>query len=427
MSGRKTTWRVSGMHCPGCETAVLRAVSPLPGVRAAAADWRRGTLTAVWDNGATAEDVLAKRIADAGYTLEPMRSAAHRRLRAAGILLAAGALFVLLELTPLRALLSAFPVAREGMRLIALFALGLMTSLHCVAMCGGINLAQSTAAARSNGRATLPNLLYNLGRVLSYTLVGGVVGALGSVLRISSAVQSGIQIAAAVLMLGMALRLLDAGGVSVALSGSLRTRLLRAGHGSSLWIGLVNGLMPCGPLQAMQLYALSSGSWWMGALSMLLFSLGTVPLMLTFGWVSARLNRRFAKPMQWVSGALLLTMAVAMLCNGLALAGVQLRARGDRTEEFTALTSGVQAVYSELEWRGYPNITVQAGTPVRWTIHAAEGRITGCNKEMVIPALALRVPLKEGDNVVEFTASTPGVIDYTCWMGMLYGSITVLE
>ena len=84
-------------------------------------------------------------------------------------------------------------------------------------------------------------------------------------------------------------------------------------------------------------------------------------------------------------------------------------------------------VHSELEWRGYPDITVKAGLPVRWMIHAAEGRITGCNNEMVIPALNLRVPLQEGDNVIEFTAAEPGVIPYTCWMGMLRGSITVEE
>ena len=46
---------------------------------------------------------------------------------------------------------------------------------------------------------------------------------------------------------------------------------------------------------------------------------------------------------------------------------------------------------------------------------------------MVIPALGLRVPLSEGDNIVEFTVGEPGVIPYTCWMGMLRGTITVDE
>ena len=62
---------------------------------------------------------------------------------------------------------------------------------------------------------------------------------------------------------------------------ALSARLIGAVAGkSSYYIGLANGLMPCGPLQAMQLYALSSGNWWRGALSMFCFCLGTIPLML---------------------------------------------------------------------------------------------------------------------------------------------------
>lgn len=73
------------------------------------------------------------------------------------------------------------------------------------------------------------------------------------------------------------------------------------------------------------------------------------------------------------------------------------------------------------------DITVKAGVPVRWNIHAEAEKITGCNNEMVIPALDLRIPLEPGDNIVEFTAEEPGVIPYTCWMGMLRGSITAVE
>ena len=65
--------------------------------------------------------------------------------------------------------------------------------------------------------------------------------------------------------------------------------MARLGKGKGLLlIGLMNGLMPCGPLQAMQLCALSAGSWWMGGLSMLAFALGTTPLMLGFGLVGGR-------------------------------------------------------------------------------------------------------------------------------------------
>ena len=317
------------------------------------------------------------------------------------------------------------------MTLGTLFLVGLLTSVHCVAMCGGINLAQSAVSVRSGRRIRSANLQYNAGRLLSYTLMGGIVGVLGSVMRISTAVQAAIQIIAAVFMLLMALNLLEPGGprgMLPTLPGGLRARLMGKARNSSLWIGLLNSLMPCGPLQAMQLYALSAGSWTMGALSMAIFCLGTIPLMLGMGLVSGKLNRRFARPMRMASGVLVLVMGMAMLTRGLSLSGVQFSPTAQNITADAAVTkSTVQTVHSELEWRGYPNITVKAGLPVRWVIHAAEGRITGCNNEMVIPALNLRVPLQEGDNVVEFTAAEPGVIPYTCWMGMLHGSITVEE
>ncbi|MBR1584946.1 MAG: sulfite exporter TauE/SafE family protein [Clostridia bacterium] len=430
MSAQKKTWHIAGMHCPHCETAILRAVRGLDGLSQPQADYRAGTLTAQWDASRLPEETLGERIAQAGYELKrEKKSLLQKALTLLCVALALAALYLLFALTPLEGLLSAFPTARAGMSLGALFVVGLLTSLHCVAMCGGINLAQSAASAQAGHKISAANIQYNVGRLISYTVVGGIVGALGSVLRISTGVQAVIQIVAAACMVVMSLNMLDVGvlrGIVPTLPVGLRAKLLGKGKNSSLWVGLVNGFMPCGPLQAMQLYALSTGSWYMGALSMACFCLGTIPLMLGFGLVSGRLNRRFAKPMRILSGTLVLIMGMAMLTRGLSLSGVQVRmplqpVRADAS----VIAADYQTVRSELEWRGYPDITVKAGVPVHWVIHADAGKITGCNNEMVIPALNLRVPLREGDNVVEFTAQEPGVIPYTCWMGMLRGSITV--
>ncbi len=432
MNTQKKTWHISGMHCPHCEKAILRAVKDLDGLSSPNADYRAGTLTAQWEESRLPEGKLAERIAQAGYELKSEnKSPLQKALTLLFAALALAALYLLFALTPLEGLLSAFPTARTGMSLGALFVVGMLTSLHCVAMCGGINLAQSAASAQSGNKIGASNVQYNAGRLISYTVVGGIVGGLGSVLRISTGAQAAIQIIAAAFMVLMALNMLDLSilkGIMPALPVGLGAKLLGKGRNSSLWIGLVNGLMPCGPLQAMQLYALSTGSWYMGALSMACFCLGTIPLMLGFGLVSGKLNKRFAKPMRIASGALVLVMGMAMLTRGLSLSGMQVRLPAQTVRVSSSVVSeAYQTVHSELEWRGYPDITVKAGVPVRWVIHADVGKITGCNNEMVIPALNLRVPLQEGDNVVEFTAEDSGVIPYTCWMGMLHGSITVEE
>ena len=116
-----------------------------------------------------------------------------------------------------------------------------------------------------------------------------------------------------------------------------------------------------------------------------------------------------------------------MLTNGASLLGMNLRIFGTQRVAAEVTDEGVQLIRSELDWRGYPDITVKKDVPVRWVIHAEARKLTACNSEIVIPALGMRIPLAEGDTVIEFTANDVGVIPYTCWMGMLHGSITVTD
>ncbi|MBQ9195680.1 MAG: sulfite exporter TauE/SafE family protein [Clostridia bacterium] len=238
MNAQSKTWHIGGMHCPHCETAILRAVKGLDGLETPRADYRAGTLTAQWDASRLSEEKLADRIAQAGYELKrENKSLLRRALTLLGVCLALAALYLLFAVTPLEGLLSSFPTARAGMSLGALFVVGLLTSLHCVAMCGGINLAQSAASAQSGRKISASNIQYNAGRLISYTLVGGIVGALGSVLRISTGVQAAIQIIAAAFMVLMSLNMLDLGvlkGVMPTLPVGLRARLLGKGRNSSL-------------------------------------------------------------------------------------------------------------------------------------------------------------------------------------------------
>ena len=241
MSGKLTTWHISGMSCPHCDQAILKAVSGLDGLTAARADYRKGTLTAEWDSTVLPEKVLIEQVEAAGYTVKPQAenlTAVQRLLRIILLLAVLTGLFALLALTPVRTILSAFPVARAGMSLGALFVLGLMTSLHCVAMCGGINLAQSAGAAQAGNKVSQANLLYNGGRLISYTVAGGIVGAIGSVFRLSIPVQAGIQIFAAIFMALMALNLLDIEflrGWVPTLPDSLRNRLIDQYANNPAW------------------------------------------------------------------------------------------------------------------------------------------------------------------------------------------------
>lgn len=324
---KETAFHVTGMHCVHCEEAVARALAPLPGLTQVRVSYRRGTVSALWDEALVSREEIRQALQKADYDLAPER--APRRmgaaLRALLLLLAALALYGAAHGLGLSRYLNAFPLAKAGMGYGALFLLGVMTSLHCVAMCGGIGMAQSASAARGGRSIARANLLYNLGRVASYTLTGGLVGALGTVLSLSDGMKAAVQIVAAVFMIVMAFNLLGEFSLLRRLTPSLPKGLYARFSGkssSSLALGLMNGLMPCGPLQAMQLYALSTGSAAQGALSMLLFSLGTVPLMLLVGLIAGRMRRSAAGLLRMASALLVFVMGLNMLAQGLALSGV---------------------------------------------------------------------------------------------------------
>ena len=144
-------------------------------------------------------------------------------------------------------------------------------------MCGGIVLSQGIAsrderAMPERGKRLVPSLLYNAGRVISYTVIGGMVGALGSLFSLSTALKGAMPIIAGAFMLFLGVRMLGIipwlSRLKVRFPGIKENKVSAAAAGRGPFVvGLLNGLMPCGPLQTMQVYALGTGSWYAGALS----------------------------------------------------------------------------------------------------------------------------------------------------------------
>jgi hypothetical protein len=212
-------------------------------------------------------------------------------------------------------------------------------------------------------------------------------------------------------------------------------RLVDSGKGKSnspLIVGLLNGFMPCGPLQAMQIYALSTGNPVTGAASMFLFSAGTVPLMFGLGAVTSIIGKKFTKIVMTAGAVLVVVLGLSMLTQGANLSGIfntgtSVSQTGTQNANSTVIENGVQVVRSALSPMRYPAITVQAGMPVKWIIDAPQGSINGCNGTMVINEYGIEHTFKTGENVIEFTPTETGVVPYTCWMGMIRSSITVVE
>lgn len=289
-------------------------------------------------------------------------------------------------------------------------------------MCGAINLI-AILNQNSKNRFERP-LKYNLGRLISYTILGGISGLLGSILTINNIISGIIITIAGLAMFVMSLEMLGLFRIP-------RIKFLSPKHKKSsnpFLIGLLNGLMPCGPLQAMQLYALSTSSMIKGTLSMFLFGLGTMPLMLLTGVIFTNLKGKNKILINNIASVLILVLSVLMLNRGLVALNINIPAFEDNTQYLTPnIIDDTQVVEFDLSYNGYQDIKVEVDKPVKMIIYVDKKYLTGCNNSLTIPEYNINQELKVGDNIIEFYPTKEGTFIYTCWMNMLKNNIKVVN
>jgi len=537
---QKRSFRVGGMYCVNCQNIIEKELKKTAGIKKAAVNYRTGHASVTYDDAIISFDKISAIIQELGYqAIEGQEKSSPQKTipRIIGTLVIILALFMLLRTFTTSELAAAFPLAQEGMGYGMLLVIGLLTGVHCIAMCGGINLSQTLknanapadAASQTNNSKSsfnfsllLPGILYNSGRLVSYTAVGVLVGALGSVITLSGRFQGVVQLIAGVFMVIMGINML---GLFPALRRFIpqmpklfakKTDEQKTAH-SPLVVGFLNGFMPCGPLQAMQVYALSTGSPVKGGISMFLFCAGTIPLMFALGAASSALSgakgQTFSRRVMQAGAILVAALGLVMFSNGWSLSAFTnspdktasvktadapkeksenisrqpqpvLNAAADQPESkqvvpvieneaqivrstspdkttsvetadapkenreninsqpqpapnaaanqpeskqsVPVVENGVQIIRSTLRPNRYPAITVQQGIPVRWTITAPPGSITGCNYAAIFNEYGIEHVFHQGENVIEFTPVKTGKFRYSCWMGMIRSTITVV-
>lgn len=434
-------FRVKGMSCPSCEIKIENALRKIEGVKEVKASMSKSQVKVKCDSSlVTTETLIAVmqklgyQVDNSGQTGDTKKKGSINQLIGIGIIIFA--LYLIIKST---VGFNFIPQVDKSVGYGMLFVVGLLTSLHCIAMCGGINLSQSVSYQPSENESKFakfkPSLLYNLGRVISYTIIGGIVGALGSVVSFSGTAKGIVSIAGGIFMVIIGINMLDIfpwlRKIKISTPKFFGNKIYsNAGKRGPFIIGLLNGLMPCGPLQTMQLYALGTGSFLAGATSMFLFSLGTVPLMFGFGAISSFLNAKFTHRMLKVSAVLVIVLGLTMVNRGLSLSGVTIAApnpvSGGGSGNVAQIQDGVQTVTTTIESGRYQPFVVQKGIPVRWIIKAKAEDLNGCNNPVTIPQYNIQEKLVPGDNVIEFTPDKEGTITYTCWMGMISSYIKVV-
>lgn len=217
--------------------------------------------------------------------------------------------------------------------LTALFMLGLLGTGHCIGMCGPLIVALPGQAGRFSA-----HLAYHAGRLITYTLIGSLMGGLGSgLIRLASVLgsdpmvwmartQMGIGLLAGLFLLFFGLSRLgfvaEPDWLAVASPSSmpgwrgLMNRVAdRRSNGDLFLMGLILGGLPCGLSYAAFAKALPAGGMMAGAAMALVFGLGTLPGLLAVGAGAAALLRRYRRQADLLAGLIMLGMAAMLLVN----------------------------------------------------------------------------------------------------------------
>lgn len=417
--------KIDGIHCVNCENTIKYALLSDKKVKRVSFD---GFIASITCEDNTKEESFINVINDLGYYtckeyISNDISNLKDNIRAKEfilIFLSVIILFIVIYKIFGYNVFNMIPTIDNNVTYGMLFITGLLTSVHCISMCGSINLVATIN--KENKRSIKRPLLYNCGRIISYTVIGGIVGFVGKVISFNNIIIGIVIIIASVIMLLMSLTMLNV------IKFRFSFIKYKFNNRSPFIIGLLNGLIPCGPLQAMQVYALSTGSVLKGALSMMLFGLGTVPLMLFTGIIFSSVKGKTKILINKIASVLILILSLVMLNRGLLSLNIDLFKNNNYKDYVkTSIKDGYQDIEFDLDYDNYKDIIVQKDIPVRIIINVSKDKLTGCNNEIVINEYHIKKKLEVGKNIIEFTPNEVKTISYTCWMDMIKNNIKVID
>lgn len=184
---------------------------------------------------------------------------------------------------------------------------------------------------------------------------------------------------------------------------------------STFLSGMATFFLPCGFTLAMQVYAVSTGSFITGALAMALFALGTVPGLLSIGFVTSILRGAWLKAFFTFTGVIVLILGIFNFNNGYALVSISLPSSVS-TQSVDSANLEVQEVRMTQSESGYTpdTITIDAGKKIRWIITGTSP--FSCSSQIIAPSLGISKRIEKGENVIEFVAPDSGEIPFSCSM-----------
>jgi sulfite exporter TauE/SafE/copper chaperone CopZ len=328
------TFHVNGMHCKSCALITEQTLDEIVNVSDAKVNAHQQSVSVSGDFGEKTEEEIAeelsKKLSPKGYSLSVEKIAVEKKWEEFWIAGPLAGLFVLLFVLLQKIGIVNF-VNTEEMTYGTAFFIGIVASVSsCMAVVGGLVLSMSATFDKEGDRIK-PQLLFHIGRLVSFFLLGGMIGAIGSAFQLNAFGNFFLSFLVGIVMLVMGINLLDvfhgAKRFQIAMPKVLSKQALKASNMAHtvtpLLVGVATFFLPCGFTQAMQVYALSTGNFLVGGFTMLFFSLGTFPALavLSFSGVGVAQGKQkgiFFK----TAGIIVIAFAFLNIINSLAVIGI---------------------------------------------------------------------------------------------------------
>lgn len=282
------------------------------------------------------------------------------------------------------------------------------------------------------------------GKLVSHALLGALLGGIGTAVELSANTRAWAQLLAGALIIGFGLAQLEVGpfkGFAISPPTSwlrvVRGRARSQAAFAPAILGFATILIPCGVTLSVMALALTSGSWINGAATMAVFVVGTSPLFTLIGYVAHKAATTWKDRLAAATGVVLVVMGLYTLNGGLTTLNSPLAAKNVAAAFGAApapvdgstvdtTTDGTQTAVITVSPGSYSpsNVLVKSGVPTQLVFRSENA--AGCERALVISSLGVQQVLPaNGDTVIDAGILQPGIIEYSCSMGMYSGRITV--
>ena len=452
-------YKVEGMHCASCEILIEKKLLDLPNIKSVDASTASGEVVVEHEGDAPSLNRLNEVFKQENYTFSDVASpksaitkagSTNKKMNATLVAFDIAIIIIIAFLVLDKLGVANFLSLSSASSVFTFFGFGLLAGVSsCAALVGGIILSMSKQwndlyyKEQSTSKKLQPHIMFNAGRLISYIVLGGVLGLIGNRLQISPQITAYLVVAISLLMIALGLQML---GVKAFAKFQLTapksaTRYIanennfRAKYAPFI-MGALTFFLPCGFTITAQSLALLSGNAFTGAAIMGAFALGTIPMLLFIGLSSVKFNSKphLAERFSKIAGFLVLFFALFNLSNQATVLGFTGFNSGTPQVQTTSvdglppIVNGEQVIQMTASGSGdSPNyFKVKAGIPVKWEITA--GNSLGCNNGLISQIFNGQISLTPGQvTVKEFTPTTAGVFGFSCSMGMIRGTIEVIN